>query len=75
MGLQEQVPLHPIMLTRLFTAEGLLTRLKGKLLAGRMRNNISGLTSTGIPPWVMLGNELNALREQVSKQGESIHNR
>jgi hypothetical protein len=70
--LREQCPLHPIFTTPLFTTAGMITSLKDKVITGSGKNLTSGMIATGIPPHILLGNEvvnvckgMDVLRETI----------
>lgn len=63
--LVETLPLqHPLFNSRLWTS-GVMDRLSSKVLSGNGRNEISGLTATGIPPHVLIANEMVKLQAEM----------
>jgi hypothetical protein len=56
---------HPIFLMRVWTS-GVLDKLKDRVLTGCGRNSISKMFATGIPPHILLANEIVKLRGEVS---------
>ena len=55
---------HPLFNTPLWTS-GILDRLASQVLAGNGRNSTSLLTATGIPPHILLANELAKVERKL----------
>jgi hypothetical protein len=54
---------------------GILDRLKDHVLGGQMVNPISQLSATGVPPHIVLSNEIKFLKEQNTKMFEAFSSR
>ena len=57
---------HPIFLSRVWTT-GIMNDLSSKVLAGCGRNPISNMAATGIPPTLVLANQMDMLSEKVTR--------
>lgn len=57
-------------LTRVW-ANGIIGVLEAKVLSGCGRNPVSQMTATGVPPTLVLANQMEALTEKVSELEES----
>jgi hypothetical protein len=62
---------HPLLLSRLFT-DGILEGLAGKVLTGCRTNPQSQLSATGLPPHIMLANEIVNLETEFTKLKECL---
>ncbi len=67
-------PLHPIFRSPVWTS-GILTRLEHKVLGGTIHNEISLLTATGVPPHIMLANELLKVNNRLDSIEENVSNK
>ena len=56
---------HPIFNQRVWTS-GVLVKLKDRVLAGCGRNPISKMVASGIPPHILLANEIVKLKEEIA---------
>lgn len=56
---------HPLFLTRLWTS-GILDTLSPRVYTGNGKHPVTHMTATGIPPHILLANELVALRGDIS---------
>ena len=61
---------HPLFLTRVWT-NGIIGVLEAKVLSGCGRNPVSQMTATGVPPTLVLANQMEALTEKFSELEES----
>jgi hypothetical protein len=55
---------HPLFIQRVWTS-GIMNRLKDKILSGCGRNDKSKMFATGIPPHILLANELIKLESKL----------
>jgi hypothetical protein len=55
---------HPLFNTRLWTS-GVIDRLSPLVLTGTGRNSVSMLTATGIPPHILLANEIAKVDQKI----------
>lgn len=55
---------HPIFLSRVWTT-GIIDRLESKLHAGCGRNVVSSMTATGVPPTLVIANQMELLSDKV----------
>ena len=64
---------HPLFNQRVWTS-GILDRLENenKVLTGTMFNEVSGMSATGVPPHIILANEIADLRQEVRDKFVSI---
>ena len=62
---------HPIFLTRLWTSN-ILNQLAGKVYVGTGKHPITRMTATGIPPHILLANEIVSLRSEVAGMKEAL---
>ena len=62
---------HPLFSTRLF-ASGLMAVLKPHVVAGTTRSAATGLEATGIPPHLVMVNELTAVIAQTQQLKEAL---
>lgn len=56
---------HPLFLSRAWTC-GIMTREAHRVLTGCGHNPVSGLTATGIPPHIVLANEICGLKVEMT---------
>jgi hypothetical protein len=56
---------HVLFNSRVWTS-GIIEKLQNRILLGNGRNSSSGMTATGIPPHIILANEVAKVREEVS---------
>jgi hypothetical protein len=45
-----------------------MDQLADKVLAGTMINEVSGLSATGVPPHILLANEISNLRQEITQK-------
>ena len=64
-------PAHPLFLTRLWTSN-VITALAPKVYAGTGKHPVTNLTATGIPPHILLANELVALKAEMAELKEAL---
>ena len=57
LAIQDKHPQHPLFLQRVWTS-GILERLQDKVGAGCNRNPVSTMTATGVPPHLVLANQI-----------------
>ena len=70
--LQDTLPSgHPLFNQRVWTSS-ILVRLKDKALTGVLRNPISKMSATGVPPHVALSSKVSGFEETVSSQVASL---
>ena len=55
---------HPIFLSRVWTT-GAIEKLQGKLHAGCGRNEVSTMMATGVPPTLVIANQMELLSDKV----------
>ena len=65
---------HPIFLSRVWTT-GIMNDLSSKVLAGCGRNPISQMAATGIPPTLVLANQMDMLSEKVTRLEDNFQSR
>jgi hypothetical protein len=62
---------HPLFLSRLWTS-GIMNSLEDKVHIGIMRNSITKMTATGIPPHIILANEIIGVKEEMKTLREEV---
>jgi len=62
---------HPLFLTSLWTS-GIMDRLIARVYAGTMKNPVTKLAASGIPPHILLANELCNVRSELTSIKDQI---
>ena len=64
-------PQHPIFISRVWTS-GILVSLKSKVYTGCMKNEVTKLCATGIPPHIVLCNWFKTMESGVNTRMDCI---
>lgn len=64
-------PQHPIFISSVWTS-GLISSLKPHVKSGCTKNEESGMFATGIPPHILLANELFELKEEMKEMKQDL---
>ena len=64
-------PHHPIFISRVWTS-GVLNRLRSKIYTGCLKNDVTGLCATGIPPHVVLQNGFKAMEVALNTKIDNM---
>ena len=65
---------HPLFNTRMWTS-GIINRLAPLVFTGTGRNPVTLLTATGIPPHILLANEIAKVNDKVENMKETLMSR
>lgn len=63
---------HPLFIQRVWTS-GIMKRLKDKVLSGCGRNEQSKMFATGIPPHIILANQIIILENRLDNFREQVY--